>query len=113
MVKRSLSVHSLLVGLNYAGFRGAYLYYSPPFLEHVERASYDAVTRLAVPDIPMDPRILLVEIDQKSLDKMGSWPWPRNLIAQMVHLAKEAEPRSSAQTSLCWMRRKIQQRSER
>src|SRR4030065_1488567 len=36
----------------------------------------------------MDQRILLVEIDQKSLDKLGSWPWPRDLLARMVHLAK-------------------------
>lgn len=87
MVKRSLSVNSLLVGLIALAFVGL-TYYSPPFLEHVERATYDAVTRLALPDTPIDPRILLVEIDQKSLDKLGSWPWPRDLIAQMVHLAK-------------------------
>ena len=87
MVKRSLSVNSLLVGLIALAFVGL-TYYSPPFLELVERATYDAVTRLALRDTPIDPRILLVEIDQKSLDKLGSWPWPRDLIAQMVHLAK-------------------------
>ena len=87
MVKRSLSLNSLLAGLIALAFVGL-AYYSPPFLEQVERASYDAVTRLALPETPVDQRILLVEIDQKSLDKLGSWPWPRDLIARMVHLAK-------------------------
>jgi len=87
MVKRSLSLNSLLAGLIALAFVGL-AYYSPPFLEQVERASYDSVTRLTLPQAPMDQRILLVEIDQKSLDKLGSWPWPRDVIARMVHLAK-------------------------
>ena len=87
MVKRSLSLNSLLAGLIALAFMGL-AYYSPPFLEQVERTSYDVLTRLALPDTPIDQRILLVEIDQKSLDKLGSWPWPRNLIARMVHLVK-------------------------
>ena len=87
MVKRSLSLNSLVAGLIALAFVGL-AYYSPPFLEQVERASYDAMTRLALPNTPMDQRILLVEIDQKSLDKLGSWPWPRDLLARMVHLAK-------------------------
>ena len=87
MLKRSLSLNSLLAGLIALAFVG-FAYYSPPFLEQVERASYDAVTRLALPETPIDQRILLIEIDQKSLDNLGSWPWPRDWIARMVHLAK-------------------------
>jgi serine/threonine-protein kinase len=87
MVKRSLSLHSLLAGLIALAFMGL-AYYSPSFLEQVERASYDVVARLTLPDTPVDQRIVLVEIDQKSLDKLGSWPWPRDLIARMVHLVK-------------------------
>jgi CHASE2 domain-containing sensor protein len=87
MRKKSLSLNSLLAGLIALAFVG-FAYYSPPFLEQVERASYDAVTRLALPETPIDQRILLIEIDQKSLDKLGSWPWPRDWIARMVHLAK-------------------------
>jgi serine/threonine-protein kinase len=87
MVKRSLSLNSLLAGLIALVFIGL-TYYSPPLMEQVERISYDTVTRLALPDTPIDQRILLIEIDQKSLDKLGSWPWPRDLIARMVHLVK-------------------------
>jgi serine/threonine-protein kinase len=87
MVKRSLSLNSLLAGLIALAFIGL-AYYFPPFMQKAERISYDAVTRLALPETPIDQRILLIEIDQKSLNKLGSWPWPRDLIARMVHLAK-------------------------
>jgi serine/threonine-protein kinase len=87
MVKRSLSLNSLLAGMIALAFLGL-AYYSPPFMEQVERISYDALTRLTLPETPIDQRILLIEIDQKSLDKLGSWPWPRDLIARMVHLTK-------------------------
>jgi CHASE2 domain-containing sensor protein/tRNA A-37 threonylcarbamoyl transferase component Bud32 len=87
MLKRSLSLNSLLAGLIALAFMGL-AYYSPSFMEQVERASYDTVTRLALPDTPADQRILLIEIDQKSLDKLGAWPWPRDWIARMVHVAK-------------------------
>lgn len=87
MNKTSLSLNSLLAGLIALAFVGL-AYYSPRFLGQVERTSYDAVTRLCLPDTPVDQRILLIEIDQKSLDVLGPWPWPRDLIARMVHLAK-------------------------
>ncbi len=87
MVKRSLRLNSLLAGLIALAFIGL-AYYSPPFKEQAERISYDTVTRLALPETPIDQRILLIEIDQKSLDTLGSWPWPRDWIARMVHLAK-------------------------
>ena len=87
MNKRSLSLNALLAGLIALAFMGL-ASYSPWFLEQVERLSYDAVTRLCLPDTSVDQRILLIEIDQKSLDVLGPWPWPRDLIARMVQLAK-------------------------
>jgi serine/threonine-protein kinase len=87
MVKRSLSLNSLLAGLIALAFIGL-AYYSPPFMEQTERISYGALTRLALLDTPIDQRILLIEIDGKSLEKLGSWPWPRDVIGRMVHLAK-------------------------
>jgi len=35
-------------------------------------------------DPPADPRLVLVGIDQKSLDHTGSWPWPRNIEADFM-----------------------------
>ena len=35
-------------------------------------------------DPPADPQIVLVGIDQFSLDQFGRWPWPRTTIAQFL-----------------------------
>jgi adenylate cyclase len=35
-------------------------------------------------DPPADPRLVLVGIDQKSLDHTGAWPWPRNIEADFM-----------------------------
>jgi len=35
-------------------------------------------------DPPADPRLVLVGIDQQSLDKFGRWPWPRTTIATFL-----------------------------
>jgi CHASE2 domain-containing sensor protein len=72
MVKRSLSLNSLLAGLIALAVGLAY-YSSLP--EQVERASRRG-DEAGLPETPMDQRILLAEIEQKS-QKAGSWPWPR------------------------------------
>ncbi|MGH6684595.1 MAG: CHASE2 domain-containing protein, partial [Pseudolabrys sp.] len=35
-------------------------------------------------DPPADPRLILVGIDQKSIDRAGAWPWPRNVEADFL-----------------------------
>jgi len=41
-------------------------------------------------DSPADPRLILVGIDQQSLDKLGRWPWPRTEIAQFLTILAQA-----------------------
>ncbi len=43
---------------------------------------YDRLVRGAAPEA--DPRIVVVDIDQKSLAELGRWPWSRRLHAQLV-----------------------------
>ncbi|MBI4858719.1 MAG: CHASE2 domain-containing protein [Candidatus Riflebacteria bacterium] len=38
---------------------------------------------------PLDPRIVLVEIDDVSLSQYGRWPWPRDRLAALVRYLKE------------------------
>ncbi|MBN1626908.1 MAG: protein kinase [Deltaproteobacteria bacterium] len=59
-------------------------------LERFELGIYDFGSVLARDD-NLDPaRIVIVEIDDKSLDKLGSWPWPRRIMAEMIDLLKES-----------------------
>lgn len=41
-----------------------------------------------------DNRILLVNIDQKSLDSIGKWPWKRSVHAQLLTQLQKVKPRS-------------------
>jgi len=43
----------------------------------------DAFVRLRVSTAP-EPRVLVVDIDEASLDKLGPWPWPRERLAGLV-----------------------------
>lgn len=43
---------------------------------------------------PVDPRIVIVEIDDKSLAEQGAWPWPRSTHAQLLSHIADAKPRS-------------------
>jgi adenylate cyclase len=53
-------------------------------LQQVELWAYDARLRLFMPNT-LDPRIVILDIDEKSLSAEGRWPWSRNKLAAMVH----------------------------
>lgn len=52
---------------------------------------YDSLNRLS--PLPVDPRILIVTIDDYSLQQLGRWPWPRSLHADLLDRLREAEVR--------------------
>jgi adenylate cyclase len=35
---------------------------------------------------------IIVAIDEKSLERFGQWPWPRNVVARLLDRIREAEP---------------------
>jgi adenylate cyclase len=49
----------------------------------VEAVLVDRLQRLRG-ERPVDPRVVLVEIDARSLDRYGRWPWPRTRIAELI-----------------------------
>ena len=53
------------------------------FLQAVEMQAYDARLRLFMPRT-VDPRIVILDVDEKSLNAEGHWPWPRDKLAGMV-----------------------------
>lgn len=54
-----------------------------PFLSLVDAYLYDVRVRLSAPNT-VDDRIVIVDIDEKSLAEAGRWPWSRNAVAAMV-----------------------------
>ena len=55
----------------------------------LERTIYGIEMRLDSPTNLVENHIAIVNIDDKSIDQMGSWPWPRHLIAEMITILKD------------------------
>ena len=77
----------IVLAIIFAMQAGTFL--SIPFLDRLDGMIYDSKVRLnAIPG--MDPRIVIVDIDEKSLLERekggeGRWPWPRDRLALLVN----------------------------
>lgn len=58
-------------------------FYQYPFLNQLENWTYDARLNFTRPDT-QDNRIVIVDIDENSLEEVGRWPWGRNKLARIV-----------------------------
>ncbi|MDR1048385.1 MAG: adenylate/guanylate cyclase domain-containing protein [Synergistaceae bacterium] len=56
---------------------------SPAILTRLDLKVYDALLPLRASDAP-SPVPVIVDIDEKSLDDYGQWPWPRYLVADLA-----------------------------
>jgi serine/threonine-protein kinase len=62
-----------------------------PAFEAMERFIYDAEMRSLRSNNRSDSQIAIIEIDEKSTERLGEWPWPRYIIAELlVKLDSEA-----------------------
>jgi adenylate cyclase len=52
-------------------------------LQRLDDIIYDTRLRATMPNT-LDPRIVIVDIDEKSLAEVGRWPWGRNKMAALV-----------------------------
>ncbi|MEY3219975.1 MAG: hypothetical protein RIT27_1332 [Pseudomonadota bacterium] len=53
-------------------------------LDYLERNAYDARLNFSLPTNGFDPRIVIVDIDEKSLNALGRWPWRRSILATIL-----------------------------
>jgi len=60
----------------------------PKFFQTFDLKVFDLFTEYSMPGEP-DPRIIIVGIDDKALNKFGRWPWPRDLIGKLVEKLAE------------------------
>jgi adenylate cyclase len=56
------------------------------FLQQLELWAYDGRLRLFMPN-KVDPRVVILDIDEKSLNAEGRWPWSRDKVALLVRQA--------------------------
>jgi adenylate cyclase len=58
-------------------------YYEVPFITQLDNIIYDARLQVTMPG-GVDERIVILDIDEKSLEEVGRWPWPRDRLAELV-----------------------------
>jgi len=77
----------LFIALIFVGQAGHWL--EIPFVERLDGIIYDVRLRLTAPG-GVDPRIVIVDIDEQSLREReaggeGRWPWPRDRLALLTN----------------------------
>jgi len=53
-----------------------------PLLTNLENQAYDARLKITLPE-HVDKQVVIVDIDEKSLEEIGQWPWNRNILAKI------------------------------
>ncbi len=61
----------------------------PAFWSHIDGKSYDMMFRVRGDIAPAEKKVVIVEIDEKSLSLYGQWPWPRKIMAALVDMLNE------------------------
>lgn len=81
--------HALRIGLSFMLLTLMLLHvegtYDLGFVRRLENFTYDLRLKWTMP-VERDPRIVIVDIDEKSLQEQGHWPWPRNKLAHLIDL---------------------------
>lgn len=54
-----------------------------PLMQRLENYAYDARVMATMPGT-IDDRIVIVDVDEKSMAEEGQWPWPRNRLGRLV-----------------------------
>jgi len=62
--------------------------YRPAFLARLDAAVFDTLARWT-PARPPGDRIVIVDIDERSLSAIGQWPWQRDTVARLIARLRE------------------------
>lgn len=83
MTKTALSIVGLiltaLMTLHLSGVESLRM----PFVDTLERQAYDMRLRASANE-ERDSRVVIIDVDERSLQTGGQWPWPRALFAELV-----------------------------
>ncbi len=55
-----------------------------PLLDKLELIAYDARLAATIPEKAIDPLVVIIDIDERSLVEEGHWPWNRVKLAKLV-----------------------------
>ncbi|MGD8373004.1 MAG: adenylate/guanylate cyclase domain-containing protein [Syntrophobacterales bacterium] len=87
-MKKHRWIHVLSLSLFLTGLMVVFYLTGNPFLDRIELKSLD-VRFLTRGQEPPGPFAVVATIDEKSLDEIGKWPWPRAKIAALIDRLSE------------------------
>ncbi|WP_373086162.1 CHASE2 domain-containing protein [Sneathiella sp.] len=64
--------------------------YDPPFLSNFRDRVFDLYQQSMPREVTYPRPVVVIDIDEKSLLKLGQWPWPRSYLAKLVENATKA-----------------------
>jgi adenylate cyclase len=73
-----------LVGIGVLVAALAFKFLDPGILETLQLRTFDVYQKLKPRRLTTPLPVAIVDLDEKSLAKLGQWPWPRTLIADLV-----------------------------
>ncbi len=73
----------------------AVVLYPPSLVQTLETVGYDEMIRFIGGTLP-PPEVMIVDVDEASLAKLGQWPWPRYRVAALIEKASALGARSIA-----------------
>lgn len=83
MIKKLFSLNAFYVSIFFA-FLMVFIYLAnPQALNFLELKALDYRFLIRGP-IPPGPEVVIAVIDEKSMDEIGRWPWPRSKMAQLI-----------------------------
>lgn len=86
--ERRLPLPTTLAGVALTLLGGALCVWSPPLAVSIEGKIYDSFLRSS-PHRPADGSIVIVDLDESSLERLGQWPWPRYRVARLLERIRE------------------------
>lgn len=89
--KFSMLVVQLLGCFILTSVLGFFYYFSPPFLQTVNLEATDFILKSS-PTRKTNGEVIVVEIDDESLARLGQWPWPRYKLAELLNSINESKP---------------------
>ncbi len=82
-LKRAFSTDRLIGFAMLTVFLTVYII-NPYPVEFVRNKTFDFYQKQHPRPIPAETPVVIIDLDEESLNEIGQWPWPRNIVADMV-----------------------------
>ncbi len=66
----------------------------PPLQQYLRNIGFDITIGLLGLIDPIQPDVVVIDIDEESLTRHGQWPWPRMMMAELTRGINTARPRA-------------------